>query len=459
MFAADPADTVGPPLSAAAQVLAIADGRMSALQACEAAIARIVRLDGALNAVVVRDFDRAREQAVACDRLFAQGVRLPLLGVPMTVKESINVAGLPTCWGLPAFQGVAATADAVVVQRLKAAGAVILGKTNVATLLADWQCDNPVYGRSSNPHDLRRTPGGSSGGAAAAVASGMVPLEVGSDIGGSIRVPASFCGIFGHKPTWELIPQRGHDLPGHDGAPTDLAVVGPLARSAEDLALALDVLAGPDVDNAIGYRLALPAPRTAGLAGCRLLVLDEHPCCPTSTLMRATVARAADAAARAGAQLQHRSDALPDAGAAFDAYCEMLTAVTSQSRLDAPSISAHHWLRLQHQRARLRQQWQRLFEQFDGVLTPAFGREAYPHRPGANPDQLHMDIDGVATIYGLQVAWPGVATYPGLPATAFPVGRSPEGLPLGLQLVGGHLQDRCTIAIAGWLADCCRHTA
>lgn len=440
-------------LSAIATAQAIAEGQLSASEACDDAIARIEARDGPLNAVVVRDFERAREQARERDRQRAAGVRLPLLGVPMTVKESFNVAGLPTTWGLPLFKGFTAASDAVAVQRLKAAGAVILGKTNVATLLADWQADNPVYGRTANPFDLSCTPGGSSGGGAAALASGMVPLELGSDIGGSIRVPAAFCGLFGHKPTWELTPQRGHTVPGHDGAPTDLAAVGPLARTVDDLRLAFLALAGPGEPESAALHLALPRPRPQRLGECRLLVLDTHPSCPTNRLMQATMARVAEAAGRAGAQVQHRSDALPDLAAAFEAYCSMLTTVTTQGMPGAQPINAHEWLALKHQQTQLQRQWQRVFREVDAVVTPAFGREAYPHIASPNPEHALMDIDGQATVYGLQVGWPGVATFPGLPATAAPVGRSPAGLPLGVQVIGAHGQDLTTIAVAGWLAE------
>lgn len=440
-------------LTATETARAIAEGRLGALEACDAAIARIERTHAALNAIVVPDFERAREQARECDRQRAAGQRLPLLGVPMTVKESFDVAGLPTTWGLPMFQAYRAARDAVAVQRLKAAGAVILGKSNIATMLADWQASNPVYGRTNHPLDPTRTPGGSSGGAAAAVTAGLVPLELGSDIGGSIRVPAAFCGVFGHKPTWELIPQRGHTVAGQDGAPTDLAVVGPLARTADDLRLALQVLAGPDTIDAAGLRLQLPPPRPRHLGECRLLVLAEHPRCPTNRLMQASVARVAALAAQAGAQVATASDRLPDLASAFDVYAELLTTVTTQGMPGAKPIDAHRWLGLKHRQARLQREWQRLFESFDAVVTPAFGREAYAHQVAPNPEHELMDIDGQATVYGLQVGWPGVATLPGLPATAAPVGRSDEGLPVGLQVIGPAYGDLATIAIADWLAQ------
>src|SRR5436190_6818200 len=270
-------------------VQALAAGQVGALELTEAAIARIETRDQALNAVVVRDFDRAREAARAADAALARGERGPLLGLPMTVKESNNVAGLATTWGSPAFGGWTAEIDAVAVQRLKAAGAIILGKTNVPPFLSDWQSTNPVYGRTRNPWDPSRSPGGSSGGSAAALASGMTPLEVGSDIGGSIRVPAAFCGVYGHKPSYGLVPLRGHSPPGLDGGPVALAVVGPMARSPADLQLGLDVLAGPEPEEAVGYRLELPAPRHTQLADYRVFVIDSHPAVETDEEVRAAL--------------------------------------------------------------------------------------------------------------------------------------------------------------------------
>ncbi|MGE5722936.1 MAG: amidase family protein [Sphingomonadales bacterium] len=201
-------------LSAADLGRALADRRCRAVEFAQAAIARIEARDAAINAVVVRGFERGLEAAREADAALARGERRPLLGVPMTVKESHNVAGLPTAWGIEHFRGSIAPEDSVGVARLKGAGPVILGKTNVPVGLADWQSANPIYGRTVNPWDPARSPGGSSGGGAAALAARMVPLEFGSDIGGSIRVPAAFCGVYGHKPSYALVPVRGHAPPG-----------------------------------------------------------------------------------------------------------------------------------------------------------------------------------------------------------------------------------------------------
>src|SRR5271155_1308497 len=263
-------------------VAALAASQISARDLLDAAIARIEALDPKINAVVVRDFDRARAAADAADAALARGERRPLLGLPMTVKEQFNVAGLPTTWGHPKFKDWRPDADALAVQRLKAAGAIILGKTNVPVDLDDGQSYNEVYGTTNNPWDLTRTPGGSSGGAAAALAAGFVPLELGSDIGGSLRAPAHYCGVFSHKPSLNLVPLRGSGDPETPALPVrgDLAVCGPMARSAADLALELAVLAGPDeLAEGIGYKLSLPPPRHEKLSDFRVLVIDTHPLC------------------------------------------------------------------------------------------------------------------------------------------------------------------------------------
>ena len=221
----------------------------------------------------------------------------------MTIKESFNIAGLPTTWGIPRFKDFTPTQDAVAVVRLKAAGALILGKTNVPLELGDWQSYNEIYGTTNNPWDLARTPGGSSGGSAAALAAGFGPLSVGSDIGGSLRAPAHYCGVYAHKPTWGLVPDRGQTPPGFPPIPRDidLAVVGPMARSASDLALALDVLAGPDEARAgIGYRLALLAARGEDLKSFRVLVIDEHPLLPTAGTVRGALDRYRSASSNRG---------------------------------------------------------------------------------------------------------------------------------------------------------------
>jgi len=429
---------------------AVAAGTVSALEACDAAIARIEALDGPINAVVVRDFDRARAAAKGIDAAGKGATGRPLLGVPMTVKESNNVAGLPTTWGMPMFKDLPIATDAVTVARLKAAGAVILGKTNVPVVLADWQAVNPIYGRTANPRDLSRTPGGSSGGSAAAVAAGMVPLELGSDIGGSIRVPAHFCGIFGHKPSHGVIPLMGHDFPGSDSVDVELAVVGPLARSAEDLAVAFDVMAGPLPGS--GWKLDLPPARHATLGDYRVLVLDSHPSAATDTSLRGPLNALAEALARKGAKVTRTASGLPDLAAAHRTYMAMLIAITTRGAPDAKPIDAHAWMNLLDEQMRVTRAWRSVFREIDVVLMPPFGTAAYPHDDNPDQDARRLLVDGAETPYGDQLAWPAVATLPHLPATAVPVAKTKAGLPVGVQIMGAPFEDRTTLAFARLLS-------
>ncbi|MEO9190137.1 MAG: amidase [Acetobacteraceae bacterium] len=310
----------------------LAARQVSARELLDAAIARIEALDPKINAVVVRDFDRARAAADAADAALARGDRRPLLGLPMTVKEQFNVAGLPTTWGYERFRNWRPDEDAATVRRLKAAGAVIMGKTNVPVGLADWQSYNPVYGTTNNPWDLGRTPGGSSGGAAAALAAGFVPLELGSDLAGSLRAPAHFCGVFAHKTSLDLIPQRGSGYPATPAIAVrgDMSVVGPMARGAADLALELGVLAGPDeLWDGIGYKLALPPPRHDRLADFRVLVIDAHPLCATSASVRTALEALSTDLGRLGCTVVRASSHLPSLARTTRVYDELRSAFFS----------------------------------------------------------------------------------------------------------------------------------
>ena len=429
-------------------VSALVERRISSLELVDAAIARIEDLDADINAVVVRDFERARTAARAADGALARGAGGALLGVPMTVKEAINVAGLPTTWGMPPFRDWMAPADAVAVTRLKAAGAIVLGKTNVPPFLADWQCANPLHGRTVNPWDPARTPGGSSGGAAAALASGLVPLELGSDLAGSIRIPAAFCGVFGHKPSFGLVPMGGAAPPGVEGLPPPLAVLGPMARCAADLALALEVLAGPAGEEAKGYRLALPAARHESLSTFRVLVLDELPGVPLDGAIRQALRTLADRLAGAGARVEAADPALLDPGAMLDCFRSLIEVVTTRGAPSGSSVSAHEWMEVQDAQLTLQRRWASLFETFDVVIAPAFGTVAFEHDESSEMNERTLLIDGEQTPYAAQGAWSAMASVGNLPATAVPLGTSAAGLPVGVQVIGPYLEDRTTIAFA-----------
>jgi amidase len=436
--------------SAGTMAAALAAREVSSVELCETAIEHIERLDGPINAVVVRDFDRAREAAKGADAALARGERRALLGVPMTVKEAFNVAGLPTTWGLTAAKDWIAPADATGVARLKAAGAVILGKTNVPPRLADWQSGNPIHGRTNHP-------GGSSGGGAAAVAAGMVPLEFGSDIGGSIRVPSAFCGVFGHKPSYNLVPQRGHAPPGFDGADPPLNVVGPIARTPSDLALALGVLAGPGENEEVGYRLALPAARHERLRDFRVLIVDSHPLAALDSEIHAALHGLAGRLERGGTHVARHSDALPDLAATQATYWSLLMTTMSRGGPPQPGLadgamSAHAWMDALDAQLSIRRQWASLFEAFDILLAPVMGVVAFPHDQTDFNGRIHV-IDGVPTPYAAQIAWPAMATLANLPATAIPVGATRSGLPIGLQAIGPYLEDHTTLAFAKMISS------
>ncbi len=439
---------------AARSARALAAGQVSAVQLCEAAIARIEALDGALNAVVVRDFDRARQQAREADAALARGERRPLLGVPMTVKEAFNVAGLPTSWGLPPFRDFVPPHDAVAVQRLRAAGAVILGKTNVPPGLADWQCANPVYGRTVHPLDHGRTPGGSSGGGAVAVATGMVALELGSDLTGSLRVPASFCGVYAHKPSEGLLPARGLAFPGTEEAPAGLpSEIGPIGHCADDLLLALEVLAGPDAAHVAQGCFALPAPRRAVTKNWRVLVVTAHPQAAVVADVRAAVEGAGHRLAKAGAFVSCASDLLPDLAEVGDTYGQIVETVLTHLEPGGRSpMPLSAWFDLLATRTRIRAQLRALFTEFDAVLCPSVGCAAFEHVSEPDFEKRAITIDGAPAPYGTLAAWASLASLGGLPATAAPAGFTAGGLPLGVQIVGPYFEDRSTIALAGLLA-------
>jgi amidase len=426
---------------------------VSSVELTEAHIARIEALDGPINAVVVRDFERARSDARAADDALAKGeATRPLLGVPMTVKESYDLTGHPTTWGLEDYREHRAHNDALAVQRLKHAGAIVMGKTNVPPVLGDWQSDNPIYGRTNNPYDVTRSPGGSSGGSAAALAMGFSALELGSDIGGSIRKPAAFCGVFGHKPTWGLVPQAGHAAGGMIVAPTQLAVCGPLARSAQDLDIALAAIAGPDVDSPAN-KLALPPPRYAALNRFRVFVMEDHPAAQPGAEVRAAIESVCDELTKAGAAVSRSSNLLPDMSQMWRTYQSMLhTITTRRAPTGREPISAHALLERFDEQFRIRRQWIDFFRHFDVILSPVFSTTAFPHTTEPDWRKRSLTVDGEPIPYGSQLAWASVATVSCLPSTAVPLGLAKDGLPLSLQVIGPHLEDRTTIAFAGMIA-------
>lgn len=423
---------------------AIRSGKMSVAEAVDAAITRIEHLDAEIDALAVPDFERAAKTAKAMDESGPQEGQ-PLFGVPMTVKESFDVAGLQSCWGHRQHTDYIAAKDSELVSRMKAAGAVIVGKTNVPVDLTDWQSFNPVYGRTNNPHNAGCSPGGSSGGSAAAVASGMVPAEFGTDIGGSVRVPAHFCGVWAHKPTWGLISKRGHVHPqmaksegfvaAHDGV---LSVAGPFARNAGDLAAMMQIAA-----SYVMPRKGKP------LKKCRILAVSQYPGSPVDASVAQPTEAAIEALIKAGVKVDRVSkdsgDLLPDLAKQQNDYMLMLNVAMARG---APSsggsrASATDWFDLLDAQGANQAQWAVLFETYDFVLAPPAPVLAIPHSEKRAFDQP-MLINGEEAPGPSGLAWAGIATFPNLPSTVLPIGSGTyEGaeLPCGMQVMGPLMSD------------------
>jgi amidase len=468
--------------SATALLTALRTGGVGAAELTDLYIRRIERHDSRLNAVVVRDFDRARQQARAADEARSRNQVAPLLGLPMTIKESFNVAGLGTTCGVPDWKGYVSPHDSPAAARARGAGAVLLGKTNVPPMLADWQSANPIFGRTNNPWDLGRTPGGSSGGSAAAIAAGLSALEVGSDIGGSIRVPAVFCGIYGHRPSETLLPRSGQfPMPPMPNAATVMGVQGPMARSAEDLELALSVLAGPDVGEDVAWKVTLPPPRRDRLGDYRVAVLPPIPWHLVDEQIWAAQQDLAARLATLGCVVKEaQPEGLGDHREYHGFYRTMLAAVTG-ARMDAETRrqrsamyrkagddlslahargydgSAGDYILWHGRREQHRAAWRAFFRDWDILLAPAINVLAYPHIDRAWPMDdsdltLTLPVNGRPQPYLQSLCYPALSTVPGQPATAFPVGLSREGLPIGLQAIGPYLEDLTPIRFAALLA-------
>jgi amidase len=466
--------------SASDAVAALADGSLSSRELLDAHLERIDRDNGPINAVVALDVDRARASAEQADAERVAGrSRGPLHGLPMTIKDAFETEGLVTTSGAPELAGHVPTADADAVARLKAAGAIVFAKTNLPLYAGDMQTYNEVYGRTNNPWDLTRTSGGSSGGAAAALATGMTLLELGRDIGGSIRNPSHYCGVFGHKPTWGVVPQRGH-IPGPPGmvAPTDLNVVGPMGRSVADLELGLDVLA-VDPFGVKGASLPAAPDRLASVGGLRVGLWLADDAAPTDRAVLDRLEAAAGALEGAGANVaddvrtqasleeQHLvylnlllAAVSPGYPADVLAFVDELAGALAPDDRSRPAAMTRgtterhrDWLRQNEARHQIARQWAEVFDQVDVMLTPVTPLVAPPHDTEIPLDQRTVQINGETYPYMCQLVWAGLATLPGLPATVVPIGRTPEGLPVGAQVVGPHGGDRTTLAVAARIEE------
>lgn len=451
-------DDTGATWTASRLAAALRAREISSRDLLELYLDRIDRLNPPVNAVITLDAERARADAARADDEAARDAwRGPLHGLPTTIKDAIEVSGIRSTGGATELGDHVPAHDAPAVARLRAAGAIVFGKTNVPRWSGDVQTYNDVFGTTNNPWDLTRVPGGSSGGAAAAVAAGFTSFEVGTDIGGSVRIPSHLCGVFGLKPSFGVVSQRGYlDHVGGGTTDADINVFGPIARGADDLDLLLDVLAGPESDRALAWRLELPPPRRSEPSDYRVGVWLEDPSMPIDHDELALLRHAVDALSDAGAKVE---EAHPDVEFAEqrDLFHELIVPAISPSMdadiAHAASGSHLQWLAHDKHRARLRAIWAEWFEDYDALLCPVLPVPAFPHDHAGDILSRNLTINGEQHPYITVTNWAGLIGVVGLPSAVPPVGRTPGGLPVGIQVVAPYLRDREAVKLAGIVAE------
>jgi amidase len=472
-------------LSATELLKKLKSREISAVELLEKYLNRVERLNPDINAVVVMDHRNARLRAEKADQALAKGEDWgPLHGLPITIKESIAVAGITHSGGSPERKHVVPEHHADVVQSLIDAGAIVFGKTNIPLFGMDFQSYNEVYGQTNNPWDLKLTPGGSSGGAAAAIAAGMSGLEIGSDIGGSIRIPAHFCGIFAHKPTFNIVPLQGHIpfpalMADHNGGiGADIVVIGPLARSARDIEQVMTLIARPAKTDRTAWRIELPPPRKSTLREYKIGLWLDDPANPVDSQVGDRIQSFVDELSTLAPSIADRrpevnflkshalyvglSAALNGSTLSPEVFEKLCLEKTTQNEPDDNARSRfirgatqlhRQWILLHNDRIRLQQQWAEFFKEFDVLLMPVAPVAAFPHDHGPFYDR-HVTVNGLDTPYvDALYSWAGLAGVAYLPATVVPVGLTSNGLPVGIQIVGPYLEDRTTIHVATLIED------
>jgi amidase len=432
---------------------------LSSRELLAAYLDRIERLNAPVNAVVTLAVERAQEEAAAADVATARNQPLgPLHGLPITIKDAIETAGIRSTGGAVELTDHVPAVDAPAVAKLRAAGAVVFGKTNLPRWSGDLQSYNEIFGTTNNPWDRSRVPGGSSGGAATAVACGFTSFELGTDIGGSVRNPSHCCGVFGLKPSYGVVPQRGYlDHVGGGTTDADINVFGPIARSADDLDLLLGVLAGPPPEQEPAWRIELPKPpgrRT--LSGKRIALWLDDPACRIDKSYHVVLTKTADALEAAGAKVEEAHppvDFVEQVGLFTALITEAITPSMPEEIAQAFSASHAAWLAKQKERAAMQRVWATWFEGWDALLCPVIPTPAFPHNQEGDMFSRTMTINGETRSYLDNVAWAGLIGITGLPAAVPPLAHTADGLPVGVQVVTPYLQDRAAVQLAGLIAE------
>lgn len=462
-------------------VEALRNGSLTSTELTQALLQRIREHNPQINAVVTLDEDDALARAAEADAALARREPIgPLHGLPLTLKDTWEVAGMTCTAGAPALKNHKPKRHADIVKRLESAGAIILGKTNVPIYATDLQSYNKLFGVTRNPYNPEHTPGGSSGGAAAALAVGMTPLEVGSDLAGSIRIPAHFCGVFGHKPSRTLVSFRGH-VPGPPGTESqpDLAEGGPMARSASDLALLLSVIAGPAEREQNSWRLAMAPSKIDSLKQARVGLWLSDPLCPIDPELTKGYQNLSQQLEGRGALVANAKHDLLNLAHILPPYFNLLGSLLSTSLNTAQRrqmrwiarlekwlhlfgpVTAHigeygrganqpvyEWMAWSETREKMRKQISELFEEFDVLLTPITPTAAIPHDHSSPVFKRQITVNGEPRAYMDQFCWIALATLLGLPATSVPIGRTKAGLPFSVQVIGAPGTDLTTIKFA-----------
>jgi amidase len=467
------------PFATAAEVAdAIRRKEISATELTERAFQRIDRINPQINAIVWQDREQAIRRARQADEALVHGRASGALhGVPVTIKEAFAYRGSPSTWGLPSLKDATSPRTAIAVERLESAGAIVVGKTNVPVMLGDWQSYNSIYGTTNNPWDLTRTPGGSTGGGAAALAAGLGALTLGSDLSGSLRIPAHFCGVYAHKPSLDLVSTAGFQPGPWDvspGYPMDLSVVGPLARDARDLALSLNVLGEATGDQAKAWTWRMPPPRHARLDDFRIGYILDAATAPVTAEVAAVYANTLAALERTGATLERGWPHGIDPQEQMQTFTYLLAALITadwspdqreqarkrfeRNREDpftAAAVEPHaRWLRESVRRLSFRARWQAYFESHDVFLLPAACTAAFPHDHSEPLGNRLIDTPEGKQPYALAMSyWISSASLAGLPATVAPVGFTDRGLPVGIQIVAPMWEDGTSIECAALLSD------